>query len=70
MIAGDDESLADTINRAVISIDIVNGIQLKDFMFEGALSENDYFEYIDKNPSLDMTVRLKATYLNHLIYWR
>ncbi|HCY7972542.1 TPA: hypothetical protein O1817_002809, partial [Staphylococcus aureus] len=41
MIAGDDESLVDTINRAVISIDIVNGIQLKDFMFEGALSEND-----------------------------
>ncbi|EML5395828.1 TPA: hypothetical protein PP463_000721 [Staphylococcus aureus] len=46
-IAGDDESIVGTINRAVISIDIVNGIQLKDFMFEGAVSENDYFEYID-----------------------
>ncbi|HDY9836496.1 TPA: hypothetical protein RRO80_002086 [Staphylococcus aureus] len=43
----DDESVIGTINRAVISIDVVNGIQLKDFMFEGAVSENDYFEYID-----------------------
>ncbi len=39
----DDESVIGTINRAVISIDVVNGIQLKDFMFEGAVSENDYF---------------------------
>ncbi|HDJ3580890.1 TPA: hypothetical protein PQB08_002110, partial [Staphylococcus aureus] len=35
----DDESVIGTINRAVISIDVVNGIQLKDFMFEGAVSE-------------------------------
>ncbi|HDG9521785.1 TPA: hypothetical protein PBX53_001439, partial [Staphylococcus aureus] len=60
MIAGDDESLVDTINRAVISIDIVNGIQLKDFMFEGALSENDYFEYIDKKSFLRYDCEVKG----------
>ncbi|CDR65789.1 YopX family protein [Staphylococcus schweitzeri] len=60
MIAGDDESLVDTINRAVISIDIVNGIQLKDFMFEGVLSENDYFEYIDKKSFLRYDCEVKG----------
>lgn len=59
-IAGDDESIVGTINRAVISIDIVNGIQLKDFMFEGAVSENDYFEYIDKKSFLRYDCEVKG----------
>lgn len=55
-----DESVIGTINRAVISIDDVNGIQLKGFMFEGAVSENDYFEYIDKKSFLRYDCEVKG----------
>ncbi|UVJ10232.1 YopX family protein [Staphylococcus aureus] len=56
----DDESAVGTINRAVISIDVVNGIQLKDFMFESSVSENDYFEYIDKKSFLRYDCEVKG----------
>ncbi|HEA0014668.1 TPA: hypothetical protein RU524_002470 [Staphylococcus aureus] len=55
-----DESVIGTINRAVISIDDVNGIQLKGFMFDGAVSENDYFEYIDRKSFLRYDCEVKG----------
>lgn len=59
-IPGDFESAAGTINRAVIFIDIVTGIHLKDFMFESAISENDYFEYTDKKSFLRYDCEVKG----------
>ncbi|UXT31708.1 YopX family protein [Staphylococcus aureus] len=56
----DDESVIGTINRAVISIDVVNGIQLKDFMFESAVSESDYFEFLDKKSFLMCDCEVKG----------
>lgn len=56
----DFESAVGTINRAVIFIDIVTGIHLKDFMFESAISENDYFEYTDKKSFLMYDCEVKG----------
>ncbi|HBM8900083.1 TPA: hypothetical protein L0X30_000883 [Staphylococcus aureus] len=56
----DDESVIGTINRAVISIDVVNGIQLKDFIFESAVSKSDYFEFLDKKSFLMYDCEVKG----------
>ncbi|HDP2212501.1 TPA: hypothetical protein P6H88_000192 [Staphylococcus aureus] len=56
----DDESEVETINRAVISIDVVKGIQLKDFMFESSVSESDYFEFLDKKSFLMYDCEVKG----------
>ncbi len=68
-IPGDFESAVETINRAVISIDVVSGIHLKDFMFESAISENDYFEYTDKKSFLmyDCEVKGNVFESSHLL---
>ncbi|HDY4572882.1 TPA: hypothetical protein RQT74_002438 [Staphylococcus aureus] len=56
----DDESAVETINRAVISIDVVKSIQLKDFMFESSVSESDYFEFLDKKSFLMYDCEVKG----------